>query len=75
MIRHKKLMIFNDMSLLCFTVSTHILFNVDVFVSIFPCYCVQYVSVPLFSVAFCALICVTYVIYWGKSSNEPCLFN
>ena len=32
----KKLMIFNDMSLLCFGFTTHISFNVDVFVSIFP---------------------------------------
>jgi hypothetical protein len=29
-------MILNDMSLLCFSFSTHISFNIDVFVSIFP---------------------------------------
>jgi hypothetical protein len=68
-------MIFNDMSLLCFSFTTHISFNVDVFFSVFPVYCVQYVYVALLSVAFSALICVVYVTDQGKSSNEPWLFN
>jgi len=68
-------MIFNDMSLLCFGFTTRISFNVDVFVSIFLHYCVQYVSVALFPVAFSAVICVMFVTDQGKSSNEPRLFN
>jgi hypothetical protein len=68
-------MVFNDMSLLCFSFTTHISFSVDVFVSIFPHYCVQYVSVALFSVAFSAVICVMCVTDQGKSTNEPWLFN
>jgi len=68
-------MIFNDMSLLCFNFTTHTSFIADVFVSVFPHYCVQYVSGALFSVAFSAVICVIYVTDQGKSSNEPWLFN